>query len=136
MRVSLVVMGRDGNRRLTTARCVSRGWLKEKVSWAGWSRLLALRRGLVRVPGYAAEGMAVPLAVKDLRPQRGAFGVLDRESPARHRQKRGAGRSLPQQTPRNPVPCRDLGTNLGLHAIREWEQTAGRRTSGGARDRP
>jgi hypothetical protein len=29
----------------------------------------------------------VPLTVKELRPLRGAFGVLDREPPARHRQK-------------------------------------------------
>jgi hypothetical protein len=40
-------------------------------------------------PGCAAEGMAVPLAVKDLRPLRGACGVLDREPPARHRQMEG-----------------------------------------------
>ncbi len=31
----------------------------------------------------------MPLAVKDLRPLRGAFGVLDREPPARHRQMEG-----------------------------------------------
>lgn len=43
------------------------------------------------MPGCAAEVMTVPLAVKDLRPLRGAFGVLDREPPARHRQNGGAG---------------------------------------------
>jgi hypothetical protein len=43
-------------------------------------------------PGCAAEGMAVPLAVKELRPLRGAFGVLDREPLARHRQKGPAGK--------------------------------------------
>jgi hypothetical protein len=42
----------------------------------------------VQVPGCAAEGMAVPLVVKELRPLRGAFGVLDREPPARHRRKK------------------------------------------------
>jgi hypothetical protein len=34
----------------------------------------------------------VPLAVKELRPLRGAFGVLDREPLARHRQKGPAGK--------------------------------------------
>src|SRR5215472_13545211 len=47
--------------------------------------------------------MAVPLAVKDLRPLRGAFGVLDREPLARHRQMEGQAWSLPQQAPRSPV---------------------------------
>jgi hypothetical protein len=42
----------------------------------------------------------VPLAVKDLRPLRGACGVLDREPLARHRQEEGQARGLPQQTPR------------------------------------
>ena len=60
-------------------------------------------RWLVRGPGYAAEGMAVPLAVKDLRPLRGAFGVLDREPLARHRQMEGQARSLPQ--PDAAQPC-------------------------------
>jgi hypothetical protein len=46
----------------------------------------------VSAPGCAAKGMAVPLAVKDLRPLRGAFGVLDREPPARHRQIQGQAR--------------------------------------------
>ncbi len=55
------------------------------------------------VPGCAAEGMAVPLAVKDLRPLRGAFGVLDREPLARHRQMEGQARGLPQETPRSPL---------------------------------
>jgi SAM-dependent methyltransferase len=40
--------------------------------------------------------MAVPLAVKDLRPLRGAYGVLDREPLARHRQMERQARSLPQ----------------------------------------
>jgi hypothetical protein len=44
---------------------------------------------VVRVPGCAAEVMTVPLAVKDLRPLRGAFGVLDCEPLARHRQMEG-----------------------------------------------
>jgi hypothetical protein len=57
----------------------------------------------VLVPGCAAEGMAVPLAVKDLRPLRGAFGVLDRKPLARHRQIEGQARSLPQPTPRSPL---------------------------------
>src|SRR5262245_23398458 len=35
--------------------------------------------------------MAVLLPVKELRPLRGAFGVLDREPPARPRQNGGAG---------------------------------------------
>jgi hypothetical protein len=50
------------------------------------------RRWRVSGPGCAAEGMAVPLAVKELRPLRGAFGVLDREPLARHRQKGPAGK--------------------------------------------
>jgi len=54
-------------------------------------------------PGCAAEGMTVPLAVKELRPLRGAFGVLDREPLARHRQIEGQARGLPQQSPRSPV---------------------------------
>ena len=65
--------------------------------------------GLALGPGCAAEGMAVPLAVKELRPLRGAFGVLDREPPARHRQNGGAGRSLPQETPRSPLTALILG---------------------------
>ena len=56
---------------------------------AGWC---GLRRWLVFGPGCAAEGMTVPLTVKELRPLRGAFGVLDREPPARHRQKGPAGK--------------------------------------------
>jgi hypothetical protein len=44
------------------------------------------------MPGCAAEGMAVPLAVKELRPLRGAFGVLDCESLARLRQTEGQAR--------------------------------------------
>ena len=54
-------------------------------------------------PGCAAEGMAVPLAVKDLRPLRGAFGVLDREPPARHQQKERQARSLPRSDAAQPV---------------------------------
>ena len=41
------------------------------------------------MPGCVAEVMTVPLAVKELRPLRGAFGVLDREPLARHRQMEG-----------------------------------------------
>ena len=44
----------------------------------------------------------MPLAVKDLRPLRGAFGVLDHEPLARHRQNGGAGRSLPQPAAAQP----------------------------------
>ena len=100
-----LLSGRDGNRQ-REAR-MRQPWLaegavgKEKVvSAAGvkddggcWGRAARLR------------GMAVPLTVKDLRPLRGAFGVLDREPRARHRQNGGAGRSLPQQTPRSPPEC-------------------------------
>ena len=63
------------------------------VTASGHGEIYSLRsggRGLV--PGCAAEGMAVPLAVKELRPLRGACGVLDREPPARHRQKGPAGK--------------------------------------------
>jgi hypothetical protein len=45
----------------------------------------------------------VPLAVKELRPLRSAFGVLDREPPARHRQVEGQARGLPQQPSRSPA---------------------------------
>jgi hypothetical protein len=69
-----------------------RGWLKMR----GWKRVgeLVSTAGITDaggrgVPGCAAEVMAVPLAVKDLRPLRGAFGVLDREPLARHRQTEG-----------------------------------------------
>ena len=41
--------------------------------------------------GLRGEGMAAPLAVKELRPLRGAFGVLDREPLARQRQEKGPG---------------------------------------------
>jgi len=66
-------------------------------------------RWLAWVPGCAAQGMAVPLADKELRPLRGAFGVLDREPLARHRQMEGQARSLPQPTPRSPLRCVILG---------------------------
>jgi hypothetical protein len=67
-----------------SARCVSRGWLNlEERGQAGLARW-RYRRWLMLGPGCAAEGMAVPLAVKELRPLRGAFGVLDREPLARH----------------------------------------------------
>src|SRR5271166_283502 len=47
--------------------------------------------------------MTVPLAVKELRPLRGAFGVLDREPLARHRQMEGQARSLPQTDAAQPI---------------------------------
>jgi hypothetical protein len=82
------------------ARCISRGWLVEcgQADLACWR----YRRWLVVVPGCAAEGMAAPLAIKDLRPLRGAFGVLDREPPARPRQKEGQAASLPQRDAAQP----------------------------------
>jgi hypothetical protein len=86
-------LGRDGDRQRDGARCDSCGWLGEREG-SGLARLSprALRTSGVRGgPRCAAEGMAVPLAVKDLRPLRGAFGVLDREPLARHRQMGGAG---------------------------------------------
>ena len=65
-------------------------------------------------PGCAAEGMAVPLAVKELRPLRGAFGVLDREPLARHRQNGGAGQGACLSRRRAALYSRaGLGTNLG-----------------------
>ena len=65
------------------------------------------------VPGCAAEDMAVPLAVKDLRPLRGAFAVFDREPPARHRQNGAACQGgLPQHAPRRPqAPKRPCGAS-------------------------
>jgi hypothetical protein len=75
----------------------------------GWARVGSRVDGVktsgapARVAGCAAEIMTVPLAVKDLLPLRGPFGVLDREPLARHRADGGAGRSLPQRTPRSPL---------------------------------
>ena len=88
----------------TLSACVNRGWLKGE-GMRGQAGLACWRypRWLVLRPGCAAEGMAVPLAVKDLRPLRGAFGVLDREPLARHRQMEGQARGLPQGSPRSPV---------------------------------
>jgi hypothetical protein len=60
--------------------------------WLAGRKELGLWLGRARrawVPGCAAERMAVPLAVKDLRPLRGAFGVLDCKPLARHRQMEG-----------------------------------------------
>jgi hypothetical protein len=74
-------------------------WLAERkeLGFTGWARA---RRAWE--PGCAAEAMAVPLAVKDLRPLRGAFGVFDCEPLARHRQIEGQARGLPQVAPRSP----------------------------------
>src|SRR5215475_3089893 len=94
--------------------CVSRDWLKREgmKGRAIWPADVK-DDAWCQAPGCAAEGMAVPLAVKELRPLRGAFGVLDREPPARHRQKGRQARCLPQQTPRSPLqrPC--LGSSFG-----------------------
>jgi hypothetical protein len=81
---------------------------------------LGRKRGLSWGPGCAAEGMTVPLAVKDLRPLRGAFGVLDREPLARHRQMEGAGQEPAFMGRRAALQrCRGLGTNLGPHTMHE-----------------
>src|SRR5215472_14299453 len=69
-------------------------WLAEIWDWikADSSGLLAVQDdGLCRGRAARLKGMAVPLAVKELRPLRGAFGVLDSEPPARQRQNGGAG---------------------------------------------
>jgi hypothetical protein len=83
--------GRDGNRQ-RVRRAMRQPWLAE-ILGTGQAALACwrYRRWLVLGPGCAAEDVAAPLAVKELRPLRGAFGVLDREPPARHRQN-GTGR--------------------------------------------
>jgi hypothetical protein len=56
----------------------------------------------------------VPLAVKELRPLRGAFGVLDREPLARHRQKGPAGKGACLRGRRAALYSQaSHGTNLG-----------------------
>jgi hypothetical protein len=71
-------------------------------------------------PGCAAEGMAVPLAVKELRPLRGAFGVLDREPLARHRQKGPAGKEPASGDAAQPSNLARFGSSFGSssHASR------------------
>ena len=89
-------------------------------AWRGWGLVL----------GCAAEGMAVPLAVKELRPLRGAFGVLDREPPARHRQQGPAGKKrLPQGTPRSPQGVAGRA-GLACHIRATETADAGSATSG------
>jgi hypothetical protein len=89
-------------------------------AWRGWGLVL----------GCAAEGMAVPLAVKELRPLRGAFGVLDREPSARHRQQGPAGKKrLPQGTPRSPQGVAGRA-GLACHIRATETADAGSATSG------
>jgi hypothetical protein len=86
-RAGRACLSRDGNRQRACG-AVRQPWLAERL----WGSAGRYRRWLVLGSGCATEGMAVPLAVKELRPLRGASGVLDREPPARHRQKGPAGK--------------------------------------------
>ena len=143
MRVSLAVW--PGWQPAAPSGAMRQPWLaKERLegwgrTWVAWPQTAGLKdQGRALAPGCAAEGMAVPLAVKDLRPPGGAFGVLDCEPLARHRQMEGqAGACLRSRraalydsagAPYSVAPCtwtagRGLGhfaSQFGDHWSMRW----------------
>ncbi len=68
----------------------------------------------------AAEGMAVPLTVKDLRPLRGSVGVLDREPPARPGRRSGRQGARLKGGAARPATAPEFGSSTrASSAVRE-----------------